>query len=138
MRQTARQRLDRVYNKVAIARHSDLIAKKVLMLDSDMIALSEESEGIWRYLDDPGKIFAGVMRGIRDWPEDRCRDSNSYVERGQRRVGGVNGGCLLFRNSQTLADEMIQALQRQSEGASGGGAEQDFFGVLSRQDLAHF
>ena len=70
------------------------------------------------------------MRGIRDWPEDKCRDSASYVDRGGRRVGGVNGGCLLFRSTQRLADEIAQALQRDFEGFSRGGAGQDFFSDL--------
>ena len=126
---SSQARLRRVYNKISILKHADIIANVVLMADLDIMCTQEIDE-IWSYLDGSEKTFAGVMRGAGDWPFDRPRERWTLFDSEGNLRGGVNGGVLLFRVTHALASEAERYLKEEWRPHSTWGAEQDFWSAF--------
>jgi len=124
---STQQRLSRVWNKIQIFKHADLMASKVLLLDLDMLVVSSEFDQIWSYMSDTDttKVFGAVHRGVNDWEDNAVRPKDTLFKHGRWR-GGINGGLLFVHVQPWVHDYLLQVLRKWQPHSTAGG-EQDFW-----------
>jgi len=120
MRKIAHTRLQKVWSKLQIPKLMDGEFEVVCVMDTDTMAVQSLDE-IFQY-PAPAAMFRG--QSTQNLGAKRPLWSYGTRREGQKQVGGINGGVVLYRPTRRLYQAMMDKLERYVVPSMG--AEQDF------------